>query len=242
MSITATQEAEKLLKDSLAELESVKGSVLTGVQKLQRASKLLCEEDIVIWCEIQLGKQKYTVYLQQAADTLAKIYPAVDLKIKLLRKTSASNRKLTKSQGVSEWDEKAEKAIALLNRLKELGLKEEIHYPDEEQSVKSGKGGGGYMNIGVVENMLTDIIKNKKGNLGDKYFQINLSENLNYVRKSAHGKAETLYRKLLFSRTPQTSLDILRATVDDKLLDLAPSLAEKLMNAFRSVSSNNAEE
>ncbi|HEX8399300.1 MAG TPA: helix-hairpin-helix domain-containing protein, partial [Pyrinomonadaceae bacterium] len=58
----------------------------------------------------------------------------------------------------------------------------------------------------------------------------------------AHKYASELYNKVAFSNTPQTSLDILRAEVDSKLLDLAPEAAEKLMIAFKSVSSNNSEE
>lgn len=74
------------------------------------------------------------------------------------------------------------------------------------------------------------------------HYQVNLSKHIHYVRRSAHDKASQLYRRVAFSNAPQTSLDILRDAVDNKLLDLAPTAAEKLMIAFKSVASDNPEE
>jgi hypothetical protein len=60
-----TEEAKNILKESLKELESPKGSVLSGVQKLSRAANILAAEDVYIWCEIQLGNSKYTGPLEE---------------------------------------------------------------------------------------------------------------------------------------------------------------------------------
>jgi len=120
-------------------------------------------------------------------------------------------------------------------------LKEEIHYPIEERSIKENEAGGGYKSIGTIEEIFANLIRKKMGNDGT-YYQNNLTEHINYVRRVAHEKASTLYNKVAFSSTPQTSLDILRAEVDSKLLDLAPEAAEKLMIAFRSVASEHPEE
>lgn len=61
----ATEKAKKLLDESLKELESSKGSVLTGIQKLSRAASILNDEEVSIWCEIQFGKEKYTYPLEE---------------------------------------------------------------------------------------------------------------------------------------------------------------------------------
>lgn len=47
-------EALKIIEGGLKELESAKGSVTVGVQKLSRAAKLLDEREIVAWTEIVL--------------------------------------------------------------------------------------------------------------------------------------------------------------------------------------------
>ena len=54
------KEALRLLEESLKELESQKGSILTAIQKISRASNLLDIKNIFIWCEIQFGNIKYT--------------------------------------------------------------------------------------------------------------------------------------------------------------------------------------
>lgn len=53
-------EALKILEESLKELESSKGSVLSGIQKLFRASELVNNEEVKIWCLVQMGETKYT--------------------------------------------------------------------------------------------------------------------------------------------------------------------------------------
>ena len=54
-------EALKIIEEGLKELESAKGSVTVGVQKLSRAAKLLNEDEIVAWSEIQLGSTRMLV-------------------------------------------------------------------------------------------------------------------------------------------------------------------------------------
>jgi hypothetical protein len=66
MNQTATKHAEELLTAALKELESSKGSVQAGVQRLLRASRLLDDENTAIWCEIQLGNATYTNPLRNA--------------------------------------------------------------------------------------------------------------------------------------------------------------------------------
>jgi hypothetical protein len=70
MSYTITTQAGEILGDSLKELESPKGSVLAGVQKLHRAASMLDEDDIRVWCEIQLGNDKYTIPLSGYCDVI----------------------------------------------------------------------------------------------------------------------------------------------------------------------------
>lgn len=256
MSLTATRQAEELLRDSLKELESAKGSVLAGVQKLHRAAKMLGEEDISIWCEIQLGNSKYTTPLARAVELYAVEYVSTDRRLKKLlaerkedaqkqsdTKTAAKKRSAKKSPASdgADFENKIAASYKAIQSLNELGLKEEIHYPIEERNVKAQKFGGGYLNIGTIEEIYANLIRKKLGNDGT-YYQNNLTNHINYVRRVAHDKASQLYNRVTFSNTPQTSLDILRDAVDSKLLDLAPTAAEKLMIAFKSVASDNPEE
>lgn len=64
------KEALRLLEEALKELESPKGSVLAAVQKISRTSVIIDKQDIHIWCQIQLGEQKYTRALKKFLDTL----------------------------------------------------------------------------------------------------------------------------------------------------------------------------
>jgi hypothetical protein len=62
------------------------------------------------------------------------------------------------------------------------------------------------------------------------------------VRKKAHELASQIYNQLKFSGTVSNCFDILKNAVDDKLLDLNPAIAEQLMLAFKSISSDKEEE
>jgi DNA uptake protein ComE-like DNA-binding protein len=228
---TATREAEELLKESLKELESAKGSVLTGVQKLVRAARLLGDEDVAIWCEVQFGNTKYTVPLKRHSDLINTLIDAgLDYASKKLTVREGVKR-LSLSRQVEHNDE----------AMRHVGLKPDLHCTAEELLIKFSPDGGGYQGIGVIEGIYADLLRLKKGNDG-VYYRDPLSRHINYVKRTAHEKATRLYNRVAFSNTPQTGLDILRAEVDGKLLDFSPGLAEKLMIAFKSVASENPEE
>lgn len=214
--MTPQTESLRLLEESLKELESPKGSVLAAVQKLLRASALLGNQDIQYWCSIQLGESRYVRPLK-----------------KLL------NAVTTKDDPESE---KAKKAVSeAIKELDALNLKHSVHYTHEELTVKAAESGGGYINIGFVEERYADLVRTKHGNDGT-YYKSNLYNHLNYVRKKAHDFASTLFNQLKFSGTVSNCFDVLKAAVDDKLLDLNPALAEQLMLAFKGVSSTKGEE
>ena len=250
---TITVEVQQLLKDALKELETSKGSIQAGIQKLLRAARMLGDDDVAIWCEIQLGNAKYVVPLASAVKSGSLPYVSLDRHLraeieKLVKApTKATGKKKIGKENpesakkVNDWDKKVKQGESHLKVLTALGLKEEIHYTTEEQAIKENEAGGGYRNIATIEEIRESLARKKSGNDGT-FYQTSLNEHINYVRRVAHEKASTLYNKVAFSSTPQTSLDILRAEVDSKLLDLAPEAAEKLMIAFGSVVSEHPEE
>lgn len=128
-----------------------------------------------------------------------------------------------------------------VRNLSEVGLREEIHYSSEERFVKSDEFGGGYENVGFIEERYADLVRMKQGN-DRTYFKTNLDAHLSYVRRRSHEFAAQLLNKLKFLGMPSNCFDILRSAVDEKLLDLNPTLAEQLMLAFKSVSSAKNEE
>jgi hypothetical protein len=210
------KESLRLLEEALKELESPKGSVLSAVQKVSRVSVILDKSDIHMWCQIQLGEQEYTRALKKFLDVL------------LVRQDDDSQ------EVIDELDEYRQE-------LEKLGLKSGIHYTSEELGVKANKSGGGYVNIGYIEEMYADLLRTKRGNDGTHY-QNNLNVHIHYVRKKAHELASKLFNDLKFTGTIGNCFDLLRNEVDDKLLDLDPVLAEQLMLAFKSVSSTKEEE
>jgi DNA uptake protein ComE-like DNA-binding protein len=214
--MTPQSEALRLLDEALKELESPKGSVLSGTQKLSRSSALLGNADIQAWCAVQLGERSYVLALQKLLTALS-----------------------TKDDPKSE---KSKKAIAdAVKALDALKLKHEVHYSNEELNVKASESGGGYISIGFVEERYADLVRTRKGNDGT-YYKNNLYTHLNYVRKKAHDFASVLYNQLKFSGTVKNCFDVLKSSVDDKLLDLNPALAEQLMLSFKAVSSEKDEE
>lgn len=214
-----TEAARTVLKESLSELESPKGSVMASVQKLLRGATLLGDDTITVWCELQLGNQDY-VYA--AENYISKL-------MKYLKEKENSSGKVTE-ESQKELDE-------AIKYLKDLNIPP---IPKSEVIVKMHKAGGGYANIGTIEKIYSNLVRAKKGN-DRTYYQQNLYENIAYVKNRAHKFANTLYMELTFSDAPQTVFDVLKKEVDDKLLDLDPDLAEKLMIAFRSVMSNEKE-
>jgi DNA uptake protein ComE-like DNA-binding protein len=214
--VNLKEEALKLLEEALGELEAQKGSVLPGIQKLLRAARIVGEENVSKWCDLQLGKEDYTSPLKKYTDA---VVASVETKGK-------------------KTEERLAEAQTGLN---EIGLKAGQHFSVDDINFMLDEAGGGFASIGFIEEQYADLVRMKRGNNGQFYKQ-HLSLRINYVRRAAHDKAIALFNKLAFSETPRTAFDYLREEVDDKLLDLNPELAEKLMVAFKSVSSENPEE
>ncbi|PES81032.1 DNA uptake protein [Bacillus cereus] len=210
--------AIKLLEESLEQLENQKGSVLTGVQKLSRAAKILGEEEIVIWCEIQLGNPQYTKELERAVD-------------RLIETDKDAKDSITVQK---EYDK-------ICDELKENGYSPELHFSAEEVNIKWYKSGSGYKSIDFIEERYIDLVRLKTGNDGT-YFKHTLNTHISYVKRVAHQEAGILYTKIAYTDSAQTAFDILKGEVDDRLLDLNPELAEQLMLSFKSVSTDNPEE
>ncbi|MFW1586386.1 ComEA family DNA-binding protein [Vibrio parahaemolyticus] len=209
-------EALTLVEQSLNELESSKGMLIAAIQKLQRAANLVDNEDIVIWCKIQQGDPYYTDKLQ--------------VLIKMLIEANESPS-----------EELIQKVNEYYAELASIGLKTGIHYSNEELNVKNDESGGGYANISFVQEKYLDLVKLRKGN-DKKYYKNHLQKHIAYVKRKAHDLASELYSDIKFSGTVSNCFDVLKSEVDDQLLDLSPELAEQLMLAFKSVSSNNSEE
>lgn len=125
--------------------------------------------------------------------------------------------------------------------LESKGLKRELHFLYEDVKIKFDKSSGGYTGIGYIEERYNDLVRTKKGNDGT-FYKLNLNEHIKFVANKAHDIATSLYNKITLTEAPKTSFDILREAVDDKLLDVNPELAEKLMVAFTRVSSDKPEE
>jgi DNA uptake protein ComE-like DNA-binding protein len=205
-----------VIEETLKELESSKGSILSAIQKLQRSASIVGDEQIRLWCAIQLGDATY-------------VNPLKDLSDFLVEHQDPSSK---------EYEEGLTKHIEILEK---LGLTHEIHFTNEELNIKLASSGGGYINIGFVEERYADLVRLKKGNDGT-YYKNQLNNHLNYVKKKAHELAANLYKQLKFSGTVNSCFDLLKDAVDDKLLDLNPIIAEQLMLAFKSVSSSKEEE
>lgn len=100
---------------------------------------------------------------------------------------------------------------------------------------------GSLNSVNFIEDRINYINKLKKFTDG-KYQLSSLHKHLDYIRKTAYQFLSELHDKLKFSGTITSSFDHLKNAVDDRLLDLDPEIAEQLMLAFKSVSSNNKEE
>lgn len=208
--------ALQVVEEALKELESPKGSILSAIQKLQRASSIVGDENKRLWCAVQLADATYVDPLKELATFLVEHQdPTTD-----------------------EYKNGISKHIKVLAK---LGLSHEIHFTNEEINIKLDSSGGGYKNIGFIEERYADLVRLKKGNDGSHY-KNHLNSHLQFVKKKAHELASSLYRQLKFSGTVSNCFDLLKEAVDDKLLDLNPAISEQLMLAFKSVSSNKEEE
>lgn len=216
MDLKVKNEVVEVLREAMKELESQKGSVLSGVQKLARVAQIINNEKIYIWCQIQLGNCDYT-------DPLGRLIEEFKSKVN------------------DNGNIKEEEILILHKKVEELGLTASEHFTLEEIKIKHIKSGGGFKGIGFIEEKYYDLVRRKVGNDGT-YYKTSLNEHINYVRRVAHSKTSSLYNEIILTDIPQSIFDVLRSEVDDKLLDLNPELAEQLMIAFKCISSNNAEE
>lgn len=209
MSSKLIREAEQLLKESMNELELSKGLVEVAIRKLLRASKMLNEQEITNWCDIQLGNSEFIIELKKLLKAL---------------------------------EERKENEISKITSiLEEKGLKRQKHFPLEDLEIKINESSGGYRGIGFIEERYNDLVRLKKGNDGT-FYKNNLNKHIKYLGNITYEYATSLYNKITLTEAPKTSFDILREAIDDKLLDLNPTLAEKLMVAFKRVASDNPEE
>lgn len=211
------QEALKILEDGIKELESPKGSITVGIQKLSRAANLLEENDYYIWAEIELGNQKF-----------------IEPLTKLLTKMVDDNEKKVKV------NIKSEDYKIFIDRLTKVGIDIQFIFTPNFLRIKTNSGTGGLeKSIHHIEDHLPYL--KKHGNDKSLYLN-NVNERLAYAKGECHKYLSDLYNKLKFSGTIISGFDLLKNAVDDKLLDLDPEIAEQIMLAFRSVSSDSKEE
>jgi len=211
-----SDEALKIIEESLLELESAKGSVTSAIHKLSRAAFLIDDQEIYKWCQIQLGYDYYCFHLQNYINALL-------LSIK------------------DKSDENIKKVNDCEKRLIEAGLNEKYHYNLAELNHKSDESGGGYKGIGFIEERYSDLVRLKIGN-DDTYYKNNLFEHISYIKSKTHKFGTKLYNNLKYSKTSKYCFDVLRDTIDSKLLDIDAEIAEQLMVVFQSISSNKEEE
>ncbi|MTJ07548.1 helix-hairpin-helix domain-containing protein [Anabaena sp. UHCC 0204] len=218
--VNAKQEAITILNEALKELESPKGSVTSGVQKLLRVAQILDEESIVVWCEIHLGKQDY-------------IFPLKDYSNFVIRQYRNENDQDKKEENIIQ-------ATEFLQQRYRIKINQDIDREDIGFMVDH-YGEFGCQSIGFLESKYGEMVTNKKekDDIDHKY---NLLERISHVKRKAHEKALNLFKKYVSTDIIKTNFDFLKEEVDDKLLDLNPELSEKLMIAFKSVSSENPEE
>ena len=75
----------------------------------------------------------------------------------------------------SNFDKDLANARRQLKALDDLGLKQGTHYSEEEWGIKRDKAGGGYENIGFIEDKYASLIRDKQGNDGT-YYRSNLKQ------------------------------------------------------------------
>jgi hypothetical protein len=214
--ISKKEKGIELIEEILTDIDNPKISLISSVNKLNRASKLLNEKAILLWTEIQLGNTTYTLPL-----------------------TNWLNAYLANQENKTKANEK--KLKTLDDELNKLGIELGKIIEGDELSAKINESGGGFKNIGFVEERYADITKFKKGNDGT-YYQSNLLNTLTIVKSLTFKKASALHSKYAFESLPQTNFEFLKNKVEDVLFELDPELAEMLMLAFKAVSSDSEEE
>lgn len=215
-------EALKIVEEGLKELESPKGSVTVGVQKLSRAANLLNDDEIIAWTQLHLGNQVYTTALNN-------FFKKVEIEAKKLK----NNNQPVKVNSTDELFKKELKKII------------DLHLPltelEESYNFKTDRQAGGFNSVDFIESKLNTLIREKISNDGYHYKDL-LQAHITYIKKYAFKYLTELHEKLKFSGTITSCFDVLKNAVDDRLLDLDPEIAEQLMLAFKSVSSSNKEE
>ncbi|HHQ6578158.1 TPA: ComEA family DNA-binding protein [Serratia fonticola] len=214
-------EALRILEGILKDLEKPKNSVSSSVQKLMHAADLCGNEDIKIWCKIQLDDKRYTAKLRELAGIL-KNSEKVD-------------------EDSEDFDEIAKEYTEKEKECNDIGLKNTIHFSNIELPIKAQASSGGYNSIGFIEDQYADLIRTKKGNDGT-YYRNPLSTHIEYIKNKTYEYTTELFNAIKFHGTISNCFDILKEAVDDTLLDISPELAEQLMLSFKSVSSENEEE
>lgn len=210
-------EALKIIEDGLKELESAKGSVTVGVQKLSRAAKLLDDKEIVAWTEIQFATPKYIEALRNFSQKINEAFE------KEKKPQNIDNKKFSKE----------------LKTLIDLSIP--LNEVSELHKFKMNNSSGGFHSVDFIEERHAFIAKLKQ--FTDSVYNLSeLKQHLQYIRKKALEYLTELDTKLRFSGTITSSFDLLKNAVDDRLLDLNPEIAEQLMQAFKSVSSDTKEE
>lgn len=212
-------DALNILEEGLGELESKKGSTAIAVQKLARASFMLGENEVYAWTQLQLGNTKYTAIL-------TRLFKIID--------------ETPKENGAVELTRERFKEV--FESAKEL----DIHFNgsndiNELYSHKSNAGAGGLNSVVFIEQVSENFLKQKKGNDGTHYLN-NINSHLSYINKHCHSYISYLINKVKYSGTTKSSFDLLKEAVDDKFLEIDPELAEQLMLAFKSISSDSQEE
>ena len=205
-----------LLEEVIESLENPKFSLFSAIQKLNRIGKLLNENKLIIWTEIQIGNSNYTIALKNWIDSYVENQK---------QKTKITEKKL--NEFTAELDK--------------IGIELGSVISSEELSVKSDESGGGFLNIGFIEEKYNDFLKTKKGNDGT-YYKSNLANTLSTVKAIAYKKASFYHKKYAYESLPESNFEILKDNVEDVLFDLNPELAEQLLLAFKGVSSDNPEQ
>lgn len=211
------QLALELLSEALNELDKSNGKVAIAVQKLSRATELLDEKELLAWTKIQLADSEYISPLQKLFVVINEL----------------------QEKGVVNLNYKNPEVKVILDQI--LSLNVNLKDLNKFYQFKSVESSGGLNSIGFIEQKIDVLTKNKKGNDGTYYIS-DLQKHLEYIKVYTYKSATKLFNQLKFEGTTQSSFDILRKAVDDKLLDINPEIAEQLMIAFKNSTSNNKEE
>ena len=212
-------DALNILQEALCELESKKGNISTAVQKLARVSLMLGEDEVYAWTQLQLGNVQYTAILASLFKVINET-PKEDGAVQLTK---------DKYKDIFESANKLNIYFSGSNDINEL------------YGYKAHEVAGGLNSVVLIEQIAERLLKLKKGNDGTHYIY-NINAHLSYINKYCYSYISSLIDKLKYSGTIKSSFDLLKEAVDDKFLEIDPELAEQMMLAFKSISSDNKEE